>query len=80
MAAMLFVFKSPHTADIFLISVVLPQILEEFNITYTVAGLIFTATSFMAVAFYLFLFFLIFLLPSKFLKSNQFCNQRLLKA
>lgn len=52
MTLMLFVFRSFHTGDIFLISVVLPQILEEFNITYTVAGLIFTATFFMAVILY----------------------------
>jgi len=52
MTIMLFVFRSLHTADVFLISVVLPQILEEFNITYTVAGLVFTATFFMAVALY----------------------------
>jgi ACS family hexuronate transporter-like MFS transporter len=49
---MLFLFRSFHTADIFVISVVLPQILDEFQITYTGGGLIFTATFFMSVALY----------------------------
>ncbi len=49
---MLFLFRSLHTADIFVISVVLQQILDEFDITYTSGGLIFTATFFMAVALY----------------------------
>ncbi len=49
---MLFLFRSFHTADIFVISVVLPQILDEFQITYAGGGLIFTATFFMAVALY----------------------------
>jgi predicted MFS family arabinose efflux permease len=49
---MLFIFRSFHTGDIFLISVVLPQIMDEFQITYTSAGLFFTATFFMAVILY----------------------------
>lgn len=52
MTIILFLFRSLHTAEIFVISVVLPQILEEFQITYTGGGLIFTATFFMAVALY----------------------------
>jgi len=52
MTIILFLFGSFHTADIFVISVVLPQIREEFKITYTGGGLIFTATFFMAVALY----------------------------
>ena len=47
-----FLFGSFHKADIFVISVVLPQILDEFQIAYTVGGLIFTATFFMAVILY----------------------------
>ncbi len=52
MTIMLFLFRSLHIADIFVISVVLPLILEEFQITYTAAGLVFTATSFIAVILY----------------------------
>ncbi|MDH5390477.1 MAG: MFS transporter [Candidatus Bathyarchaeota archaeon] len=52
MTIILFLFRSFHTADIFVISVVLPQVLEEFQITYTGGGLIFTATFFMAVVLY----------------------------
>jgi len=52
MTIILFLFRSFHTADIFVISVVLPKILEEFKITYTGGGLIFTATFFMAVILY----------------------------
>lgn len=51
-AIILFVFRSLHTADIFVISVVLQQILDEFDITYTSGGLIFTATFFMSVFLY----------------------------
>jgi len=43
-AIVLFLFRSLHTADIYVISVVLPQILEEFQITYTGGGALFTAT------------------------------------
>jgi len=48
----LFIFRSLHTGDQFVISVVLPQIIDEFKISYTSAGLIFTATFFMAFALY----------------------------
>jgi predicted MFS family arabinose efflux permease len=51
-AIVLFLFRSLHTGDQFVISVVLPQILDEFQISYTGAGLIFTATFFMAFALY----------------------------
>jgi len=51
-ATVLFLFRSFHTGDQFVISVVLPQILDEFRISYTSAGLIFTATFFMAFALY----------------------------
>jgi len=51
-ATVLFLFRSFHTGDQFVISVVLPQILDEFQISYTSAGLIFTATFFMALALY----------------------------
>ena len=49
-ATVLFLFASFHTGDQFVISVVLPQIIDEFQISYTSAGLIFTATFFMAFA------------------------------
>jgi len=52
MTIILFLFRSFHTADIFVISVVLPQVLDEFQITYTGGGFIFTATFFMAVVLY----------------------------
>jgi len=48
----LFLFRSFHTGDQFVISVVLPQIIDEFHISYTSAGLIFTATFFVAFALY----------------------------
>ncbi|MEM4141095.1 MAG: MFS transporter [Nitrososphaeria archaeon] len=51
-ATILFIFRSLHTADIYVISVVLPQILEEFNITYTSGGAIFTATFAFSVLLY----------------------------
>ncbi|MEM4522835.1 MAG: MFS transporter [Nitrososphaeria archaeon] len=51
-AIILFIFRSLHTADIYVISVVLPQILEEFNITYTSGGAIFTATFAFSVLLY----------------------------
>ena len=51
-AAVLFLFRSFHMGDQFVVSVVLPQILDEFQISYTSAGLIFTATFFMAFALY----------------------------
>jgi ACS family hexuronate transporter-like MFS transporter len=51
-AAVLFLFRSFHTADQFVISVVLPQIIDEFHISYTSAGLIFTATFLVAFALY----------------------------
>ncbi|MCX8200627.1 MAG: MFS transporter [Candidatus Caldarchaeum sp.] len=51
-AVVLFVFRSLHQTDIYVISVVLPQILDEFQITYTLAGAMFTATTVLAVVFY----------------------------
>lgn len=51
-AIVLFLFRSLHTADIYVISVVLPQILEEFQITYTGGGALFTATFAFSVLLY----------------------------
>ncbi|MCX8202873.1 MAG: MFS transporter, partial [Nitrososphaeria archaeon] len=48
----LFAFRSLHEADIYVISVVLPQIIEEFQVTYALAGAVFTATTVLSVAFY----------------------------
>ncbi|MCS7145737.1 MAG: MFS transporter [Nitrososphaerota archaeon] len=51
-AVILFLFRSFHQTDIYVISVVLPQILEEFQITYALAGAMFTATTVLSVVFY----------------------------
>ena len=51
-AIILFIFRSLHMADIYVISVVLPQILEEFQITYASGGAIFTATFAFSVLLY----------------------------
>lgn len=51
-AIILFIFRSLHTADIYVISVVFPQILEEFRITYASGGTIFTATFAFSVLLY----------------------------
>ncbi|MEN3048452.1 MAG: MFS transporter [Candidatus Caldarchaeales archaeon] len=51
-AAVLFLFRSFHQTDIYVMSVVLPQIIEEFQVTYALAGAVFTATTVLSVAFY----------------------------
>ncbi len=48
----LFLFRTVHQADQFVISAVLPQIIEEFQMDYVIAGALFTATNILAIAFY----------------------------
>jgi ACS family hexuronate transporter-like MFS transporter len=51
-AIILFLFRTFHETDIYIISVVLPQIIEEFQITYILGGALFTATTILSVVFY----------------------------
>ncbi|MCX8193639.1 MAG: MFS transporter [Nitrososphaeria archaeon] len=48
----LFLFRSFHETDIYVVSVILPQLLDEFQITYATAGALFTATTILSVVFY----------------------------
>ncbi len=51
-AVILFLFRTFHEADKFVISAVLPQIIEEFQMDYVLAGALFTATTILSVGFY----------------------------
>ncbi|MEM4191188.1 MAG: MFS transporter [Nitrososphaerota archaeon] len=51
-AVILFIFQSLHSADIYVISVVFPQILDEFQITYVLGGALVTATTVLSVVFF----------------------------
>jgi MFS family permease len=51
-AIILFLFQSLHVADIYVISVVFPQILDEFQITYVYGGALITATTVLSVSLF----------------------------
>ena len=51
-AIILFLFQSLHNADIYVISVVFPQVLDEFQITYVYGGALITATTVLSVVLF----------------------------